>query len=71
MDLPFEQGRALILPLLETRPSYLSAAFDTIEADHGSVETFLHERYGVDEAARERLRELYLSAGEGAHNVAS
>lgn len=62
VDLPYEQGRALILPLLETYPSYLGVAFEAIESDHGSVEAFLHERYGVDEAARERLRELYLSA---------
>lgn len=60
VDLPFEQGRALILPILESRESYLAAALEAIEADHGSIDAFLRERFGLDDAARARLGELYL-----------
>lgn len=60
VSLPPEQGRALVLPLLETRPSYLNVVFDAIEADHGSIAAFLRERFGIDDAARERLCELYM-----------
>lgn len=61
VDLPYEQARALIRPLLEARPSYLEAAFDALEEDYGSVKACLHRKYGIDDAARERLCELYLA----------
>ena len=52
-------GRAVIMPLLETHESFLNAAFTAIESDHGNVETFLEHHYGLDQAARARLRDIY------------
>ncbi len=54
-----EAATALIMPLLETRRSYLDAAFAAIEADCGSVAAFLHKHYGLKEAELTRLRALY------------
>lgn len=70
VDLPYEQARALVLPLLETRRSYLNAAFDAIVADHGSIDAYLSSRYGIDAAARQRLRELYLEPHRAAPEAA-
>ena len=56
---PGEAGRALIMPLLETRESYLEAAFAAIDEDFGSSEDFLRENYALDAKALARLRELY------------
>ncbi len=56
---PGELGRALIMPLLETRASYLEAAFAAIDEDFGSTEAFLAENYALGAAALARLREHY------------
>jgi protein-tyrosine phosphatase len=46
--------------LLEAREPYLDAAFDAMEARHGSIEHYLRDAIGVTDALRERLRALYL-----------
>jgi protein-tyrosine phosphatase len=56
---PGETGRALIWPLLDTRLSYLEAAFAAIDADFGSSAEFLRQNYGLDAHAVKRLRDLY------------
>ena len=43
-------------PLLRAFPEYLAAAFEQIESDHGSVESYLVERLGVDLAMQGRMR---------------
>lgn len=52
-------GEALIMPLLETRESYLATAFAAIDEDFGSVDQFLLAHYGLDAAALARLRDHY------------
>jgi protein-tyrosine phosphatase len=54
-----ELGRALIMPLLETRASYLEAAFTAIDQDFGSTEDFLAHYYGLRAAELARLRDIY------------
>ncbi len=54
-----ELGRALIMPLLETRASYLEAALAAIEQDFGSIEDFLAHHYKLRAAERARLRDIY------------
>lgn len=53
-------GRALdpelILPMMQTRPEYISAAFAAIREDYASVDHFLAEALGVDVDARRDLR---------------
>ena len=39
---------------------FLQAALQAIERDHGGIDRYLEQRLGVTEAARERLRALYL-----------
>lgn len=41
-------------------PSYLSAAFDVIDREHGSFENYVRNGLGVSERDIERLKELYL-----------
>lgn len=43
--------RQPIEPLLEARAEYLRAAFDEAEARYGTIEAFLREGLGVDDAA--------------------
>ena len=59
VSLPGPEGRRLIMPLLETRRSYIEVIFDTIVNDHGSVSSFLEEKCGVGVNEKRRLRELY------------
>jgi protein-tyrosine phosphatase len=46
--------------LLRVHEELLPLAFDTIRAEHGSIEAFLEARLGVDAAARDELRALLL-----------
>ena len=61
---PEELGRAA--PSEATRviwrvqEEFLQAALQAVERDHGGMERYLEQRLGVTEAARERLRALYL-----------
>lgn len=54
-----EAAMELVMPLLETRASYLDAAFTAIADEHESLENFLTRVCGVGPAARRELRELY------------
>jgi protein-tyrosine phosphatase len=59
----FSLGRADtkgIQPMMEVRASYLQAAFDTMQQDYGSIDNYLREGLGVDDAFREQLRAIYL-----------
>lgn len=59
----FSLGRADtegVKPMMEVRQSYLQAAFDTMRQDYGSVDNYLKEGLGIDDALREQLRALYL-----------
>ena len=51
--------RALIMPLLDTRESYLQSAFDAIDSSVGSTEAFLAENYGLGASVLQRLRDKY------------
>ena len=42
------------------REEFLQAALQTVERDHGSIDRYLEQRLGVTQAARQRLRALYL-----------
>lgn len=46
--------------LWSVQARYLHAAIDEIDRHHGGVQRYLVERIGLDAAARERLRTLYL-----------
>jgi protein-tyrosine phosphatase len=43
-------------PLLRAEKEYLATAFSVIEAEHGSVDAYLHDRLGVTSANREAIR---------------
>jgi protein-tyrosine phosphatase len=51
----------LLNPLFEARVEYLRAAFDTIEEEWGSVDSYLEDGLGMTKDRRERLRELLLT----------
>lgn len=46
--------------LYRVQPDFLNAAFEAVEQDFGSLESYLHEGMGLGLAERERLKELYL-----------
>jgi protein-tyrosine phosphatase len=50
------------MPLLKALPEYLDAAFEQLEADHGSAADFLREALGVGEEKLERIRARLLEA---------
>ncbi|RSS59381.1 tyrosine-protein phosphatase [Streptomyces sp. WAC01280] len=50
----------LLSPLFDARVEYLRAAFETIDATWGSVETYLTEGLKLAPETRERLRERFL-----------
>ncbi|MFJ4466330.1 tyrosine-protein phosphatase [Streptomyces sp. NPDC089424] len=50
----------LLSPLFDARAEYLTAAFETIEATWGDVDTYLAQGLGVTPETRERLRERLL-----------
>lgn len=59
----FSLGRADtkgVKSLMEVRQSYLQAAFETMQKDYGSIDNYLREGLGVDDAFREQLRARYL-----------
>ncbi len=49
-----------VRPLLEARRPYLQAAFDTLEADHGSFDAYLRDALGVSSAEQRALQERLL-----------
>lgn len=46
--------------LWRVQPEFLDAAFEAVRKDYGGIEGYLREGLGLQEAERERLRELYL-----------
>jgi protein tyrosine/serine phosphatase len=50
-----EPTDAAVIAFLGVEPAYLEAAFEAIDARHGSLDRYLEEALGVDAAARERL----------------
>lgn len=42
------------------QPDFIGAAFDTIEREHGGMDSFLRNELAMDDEKFERLRELYL-----------
>jgi protein-tyrosine phosphatase len=49
-----------VRPLLEARPAYLQAAFDTIDRRYGSDDAYVREGLGLDDTTLTRLRENLL-----------
>lgn len=47
----------LLLPMMQTRPEYIGAAFDAIRSDYGTIDQFLAQALGIDTSARQLLRE--------------
>ena len=45
---------------MAAHPSYISAAFEAIDCEHGSFENYVRNGLGVSERDMERLKELYL-----------
>ena len=61
-QLPFTQMSPAVQDALwRVQPSYLMASVDMVRAEHGSVDRYLTEALGIDQAARKRLAELYLA----------
>ncbi|MGR9089253.1 MAG: tyrosine-protein phosphatase [Gammaproteobacteria bacterium] len=56
-----EAAQRLVMPLLETRASYLQIAFDSIDRECGSADAFLRRHYDLGEAEFSELRRRYLS----------
>lgn len=48
--------------LMGVEPEYLESAFASVEAEHGSIEAYLAEMLGADDALRERLRAALVEA---------
>ncbi len=55
-----DMDRAVWEPLMRVDPDYLNAMFDALTVKYGSVEHYLRERLGVDEARLARIREYLL-----------
>lgn len=51
---------ANIWPSLGVRPSYLDLFFDTLEAEYGGVENYLHDALGLSEDDLAKLKTRYL-----------
>jgi len=51
-------------PLVEVKPSYIAAAFEAIDRNHGSVENFFLEEYGLDEAKLAAIRNEFLMSND-------
>lgn len=57
----FQMSREAIVEFLTPQAEYLRAAFESIEAEHGSVESYLERRLGFSGADRGALRALLLT----------
>jgi len=51
-----EEAERLVMPLLETRRSYLEVAFDSIDRECGSADAFLRKHYDLGDAELKALR---------------
>ena len=54
-----EPAKRLVMPLLETRESYLQSAFDAIDEQYGSGEAFLRKTYGLGDLELRHLKDTY------------
>jgi protein-tyrosine phosphatase len=61
----FRTDPATLRPLLGVEPRYLNAAFEAMEEDYGSIDNYLREALGADDAFRAALRERFLEAQVG------
>jgi protein-tyrosine phosphatase len=52
--------RAVWEPLMQVYPEYLEAMFDQVAASHGSVERYLQDQLGMDDARTDQLRDQLL-----------
>ncbi len=50
----------VVEPLMRTEPAYIEATFEAIDAEYGSVEAFIQQELGVDDAEIERIRSRLL-----------
>lgn len=50
---------SMIMPLLETRESYIDTVFAAIDSEYGSDAAYLQRALGLDERKLARLRDLY------------
>lgn len=57
-----EVSREILLPLVTVERSYLDRALQAVRGRFGSVDNYLREVGGLDDARRQRLRELLLEA---------
>ena len=57
LDLPGE----LVKPVVEARPQYLQAAFDTIDKTYGDFATYLREGLRIDRSAQSELKARLLT----------
>lgn len=51
---------AVIKGFMQAHPTYLAAAFDALEREHGSFENYVRDGLGLTEAEVERLKHIYL-----------
>ena len=52
-------AKRLVMPLLETRESYLQSAFDAIDEHFGSGDAFLRQTYGLGDFELKHLKDTY------------
>jgi protein-tyrosine phosphatase len=57
-----EMSDEAVRTIMGVAPEYLENALDAIALEHGSVDSFLTNVLGVDDARRSRLRERYVTA---------
>jgi protein-tyrosine phosphatase len=57
-DLPDDVGQVLG----SVEASFLAAAFDTVSAEYGDLETYFSDGLGVDASVRARLQARYLQS---------
>lgn len=57
-----ERGGALdvIEPLMSVRPSFIEAALQAMDADHGSIEAYMREGLGLDDEVLDGLLDAFL-----------
>ena len=50
-----------IVNLMDVRPEYIDTYFAKVKQDHGSIDTYLAETLGVDEARKARLKDKFVA----------
>jgi protein-tyrosine phosphatase len=54
----------LLRPLMDVRPDYLDAAFDEVTKTYGTMDRYLHDGLGLDDATLAQLRHEFLVGGK-------